>query len=226
MELINKIPEITSCLNYTSVYFNISYLLITFCLLYYHIQDKRIGIIVSSLLILVLCFIPYTIGYLPITMIKLTLIVFGAFLLFLSLIYTCFQDIVSKVLTTFVRLNLFGLICSTNNIFIIISLIFLTVTTPIFTVQNKKVKMDSMIIPKDLWVVLSTVVLIVYYLLNPYFCHNISLVIFAAIIPCFMHFFNNNFLESRALALCIFIVFDIFNNSKKSINDFMYDSKY
>lgn len=226
MELINNTHDILNCLNYTSVYFNISYLLILLGLLYYYIQDKRIGIIVSSLLVFVLCFIPYTVGYLPVTMIKLTLIVFCSFILFVSLIYTCFQDIVNKVLTTFVRLNLFGLICSTNNIFVILSLVFLTVTTPIFTVQNRTVKMESMIIPKDFWVVLSTIVLIVYYLLNPYFCHNVSLAIFAVIIPCFMHFFNNNFLESRSLSLYVLIIFDILNNSNKNINDFMRDSKY
>jgi len=226
MDQIHNTRKIINCLNYTSIYFNILYLLITLSLLYYYIQDKRIGLVVSSLSVFVLCFIPYTIGYLPITMIKLTLIVFGSFLLFISLIYICFQDVVNKVLTTFVRLNFFGLIYSTNNFFVILSLAFLTVTTPIFTIQNRTVKMESMIIPKDFWVVLSTIVLIIYYLLNPYFCNNFSLVIFAVIIPCVMHFFNNNFLESRSLVLCIFLVFDIFNNSKKHINDFIYDSKY
>jgi hypothetical protein len=215
-----------NCFNKTSIYSNVLYLLSTTWLIYLYLKDKRLGILVSSVLVFALCFVPYTIGYLPLTMIKLTLIVFGAFLLFLSIVYPCIQNIVNKVLTTFVRLNIFVLIFTTNNIFLILSMIFLTITTPIFTVQNTTVKMESMIIPKDLWVLLSTIGLIIYYLLIPYFCINIWVVIFAVTIPCVMHFCTNNFLESRALCLCTFIMFDIFNNSKKSINDFVSDSKY
>ena len=218
--------DIINCLNYTSIYFNGLYFVITILLIYSFTKDKRIGIVVSVLLLFVLCFIPYTIGYLPVTMIKLMLIVFGSFLLFFSLNFKCIQDIVNKILTTCVRLNFFGLILTTNNLFLMVSLLFITITTPIFSVQNNKVKMESMIIPKNLWVLLSTIVLIFYYILNPHFCHNVSLVLLAVIIPCLMHFLNDNFLESRALSLCIIIIFDIFNNSKKNINNLIQDSKY
>jgi hypothetical protein len=218
--------DIINCLNYTSIYFNCLYFFVTVLLIYSFTKDKRIGIVVSILLLFVLCFVPYTIGYLPVTMIKLMLIVFGSFLLFFSLIFKCIQDIVNNILTTCVRLNFFGLILTSNNLFLMVSLLFITITTPIFTVQNNKVKMENMIIPKNLWVLLSTIVLIFYYILTPYFCHNVSLVILAVIIPCVMHFLNDNFLESRALSLCMFFIFDIFNNSKKNINNLIEDSKY
>jgi len=215
MEITFNNVDITKCLEYSSAYFIGSYLIVTLFVLYLFIQDKRVGIAVSIFSLFTLCFIPYTIGYLPLTMIKLMLVVFGSFILFVSLTYNCFQDIVNKILTTIVRLNFLVLIFSANHIFIILSLIFLTITTPIFTVQNKKVKMESMLIPKDLWVVLSTIGLIIYYLFSSYFCSNASLVIIAVVIPFLMHFFNDTFLESRALSLCIFMIFNILNNSKK-----------
>jgi hypothetical protein len=218
--------NILNCFNYTSIYFNGLYFLITILVIYLYSKDKRIGIIVSTLLLFVLCFVPYTIGYLPLIMLKLMLIVFGSFLLFFSLNFKCIQDIVNNILTTCVRLNFFVLIFSIKNIFLMVSMLFITITTPIFTVQNETVKMENMIISKNLWVLLSTIVLIIYYILTPWFCHNVTLVILAVLIPCFMHFFHNKFLESRALSLCIFIIFDIFNNSKKNINKFIEDSKY
>ena len=144
--------DIINCLNYTSIYYKSLYFLITILLIYSVTKDKRIGIIVSILLLFVLCFVPYTIGYLPVTMIKLMLIVFGSFLLFFSLNFKCIQDIVNKILTTCVRLNFFGLILTTNNLFLMVSLLFITITTPIFTVQNNKVKMENMIISKNLCV--------------------------------------------------------------------------
>jgi hypothetical protein len=113
-----------------------------------------------------------------------------------------------------------------NNILLISSLLFIVISTPIFIVNNENVKMQSMIISKHLWVLLSTVILFFYYISVPYFCHNVSIVILAILIPCFMHFYNNTYLESRALSLCVLIIFDILNNSKKTINNFIQDSKY
>lgn len=220
------IYNIMNCFNYSSVYFNVAYSLITFGLIYGVIRDKRVGLATSAVLVFVLCFIPYALEYFPITMVKLTLIVFGSGLLFLALNYDCFQPTANQILTTVMRVNIGGLIVSTHNIFIAIALLFAVATTPIFTVHNRTVKMESVLIPKDAWVVLSTAVLIAYYISNPWFCHNIGLAVLAVLIPCFMHFFTDNFFESRALSLCVLIVFDIFNNSKKSINNLLDDSKY
>jgi len=225
---MQKYTDILKCLNYTSIYLNISYILVTFIFIYSVIKDKRIGVVISIISLFVICFIPYTIGYLPVTMIKIMLLILGALILFTSLVFTCTQHTINKfqILTTFVFLNSFCLIFTTNNIFMILSLLFLSITTPIFTVKGTSVIIESSLISKDIWVIFSTIILSFYYILNPYFCHNTSMVITALLIPCFMHFYNNMFLEARALSLCIFFIFDILNNSKKSISDLITDSKF
>ena len=221
-----KITDALRCLQYSSVYFNISYILAVVALIYVYLKDKRVGIVVSVLFGFVLCFLPYTNGVFPTTMIKLTLIVFASFILFASLNYVCIQPAVNQILTFIVRLNFIVLIIASHNIFVIISLLFLTATTPIFTVKDGRVQMESAIIPKNMWVLFSTVVLIAFYALNPWFCNKLVISIFAVIIPCIAHFLNDTFLETRALSLFLLIIFDIFNNSTKSFNDLLRDSTY
>ena len=223
---MQKPTDIMKCFNYSSIYFNIAYSLITIGLIYWAIRDTRVGLAVSVALIFVLGFVPYTIGYVPLTMVKLTLIVFGSGLLFLALNYDCFKTTANQLLTMIMRVNIGGLIVSTHNVFLAIALLFVVATTPIITVYNKTVKLESVLIPKDAWVVLSTAVLIMYYISSQWFCHNLGLVAMAALIPCCMHFIGDKFIESRTLALCVLIVFDIFNNSKKSINNLLDDSTY
>ena len=206
-----KITDALRCLQYSSVYFNISYILAVVALIYVYLKDKRVGIVVSFIFAFALCFLPYSVEFLQVARIKVMLIFIASFLLFASLNYVCIQPAVNKILTTLVRLNFLLLILTTPNIFINITLLFLASTTPIFTVNDGRVKMESSIIPKNAWVLLSTVGLIAFYILNPWFCSKLVVSIFAVIIPCIAHFFNDTFLETRALSLFLLIIFDIFN---------------
>lgn len=214
------------CLNNTSLQLNIWYLIAVATILFLYNKNKIVGLGVSGFAILVLCFVPYTVGYLPLTMIKLMMIAFGSYLFFTGILFDCFKIYFNFVLTTIVRLNIFVLIITTHHLWLILSLIFVTITTPIFLIKDDNVVMSDMFIPKDLWVILATIILSLYYAFTPYFCSNIFLVISACIIPVFMHFVSNQYLESRALCLCIVFMFDILNNTRKSIHDFIIDSKY
>ena len=103
--------DIIKCLNYTSISFNIAYLLTTLFVIYNVSNKKDLGIVVCFILLLVICFVPYTIEYLPLTMIKLLmLIIFPSLLLFFSFKFTCIQDTINQILTICVRLNIFCLI--------------------------------------------------------------------------------------------------------------------
>jgi hypothetical protein len=53
-----------------------------------------------------------------------------------------------------------------------------------------------------------------------------ALVNLALIIPLILHFTSNQFLESRAIALFTFIIFDIIHNARKGWDDFIREFKY
>jgi len=50
--------------------------------------------------------------------------------------------------------------------------------------------------------------------------------VLSVLIPGFMHYINDQFLEARGFCLFVLIVFDMFNNSKKSMQNLIHDSKY
>ena len=165
---------------------SIIYIFVISIIIFIYNKNKWIGIVISILLLFVNCFLPYTKGYLPLTMIKIFLIIFGSFLLFSSLLITCIQSYINIILTNIVRLNIFILLFTTSNLFLILSLLFLTITTPIFTIKNNMVEMSNTIIPKNIWVILTTIILTIYYLSNPYFCNNIYFAIIASIKDLFL----------------------------------------
>ena len=72
--------------------------------------------------------------------------------------------------------------------------------------------MDSNIINKDLWVVLQTIVLGIFYITNQKFSMNpnIYLVLFSLLAPMILHFTSNKWLEPRLFFLTILLIFDQF----------------
>jgi hypothetical protein len=74
----------------------------------------------------------------------------------------------------------------------------------------------SSFINKDVWVFITGIILLIYYNTHVSFLINNSfpLVLFAILIPTLFHFINNKYLESRAMLLCLCIIFEAFKTDQ------------
>jgi hypothetical protein len=207
-------------INFIDILFLIIFLLILFVYMNY---SKSIGLYLSIFTIFFSNFLIYVNNYGSLFMIKEVFISFTSLCIFSSIIYKCIAEPVNNILTWLVRLNIFILIFTVTNIFLQISLFFTTITTPYIIVKNSELKLSSTIITVTSWIILVTITLYWYYNDNIYFKNNNSfdLVLFSLFIPFIMHFYNNMYFESRAILLCLSLIFDVFNHNK-SIFDITY----
>lgn len=149
-------------------------------------------------------------------MIKSHLLIFTAMCIFTGIIYQCTRTLINQILTWLIRLNIGILFFAIDNVFIQGLLLFAASTTPYMIASDAGILLRSSFINKDLWVILTGIILLFFYTTDVDFIMNNSyyLVLFAIIIPSIMHFTNNKYLEPRLMLLCLVIIFDVFNKDK------------
>jgi len=190
----------------------IQYILIYFLYLTY-LYNNMFGLLLS-----ILAFITgWQLKYSYSTLIKAYLIVSLSLLIFLTNTNMISNYIFNRIATFLLMLNFFVLIFSFETIGkkelgLIICILFIIITTPTIKYKNNDINMQSYLIDKDLWVILQTIVLSVFYLTNPNFYMDPSIynVLFSLFISTIIHFTSNKWLVARALTLVIIIIFNIF----------------
>jgi len=211
--------------------------LITFILIWnLYSYTKFVGLILSIITFFMVIFMPFVNNYKSIGfMIKMNLIVFSSICIMIGLLYKCTQDSINKILTWTIRLNIGLLLFSIDNYIIKILLLFSAITTPYLYITNNynepnentkdneknesSIVLKSSFIDKDVWVLLTGLILIAYYTKSKSFNKNTSfcIVLLAIFVPTIFHFVNNKYFESRLILLCLVIIFDVFNHNKNII---------
>lgn len=216
--------------------------LLTFILIWnLYSYTKFVGLILSIVAFFMVIFMPFVNNYKSIGfMIKMNLIVFSSICIMIGLLYKCTQDSINKILTWTIRLNIGVLLFSIDNYVIKTLLLFSAITTPYLYITNKpdepneltettekndnennesSIVLKSSFIDKDLWVLLTGLILIAYYTKSKSFNKNTSfcIVLLAIFIPTIFHFINNTYFELRLILLCLVIIFDVFNHNKNII---------
>jgi len=186
--------------------------------------SKYIGIYLSVFAFFAVTIMPSINGYKAPFMIKMHLIIFTSLCIFSGILYKCIRELINPVLTWLVRINIGMLYFAIDNIYIKGLLLLSAITTPYATATNTGIVLRSSFIHKDLWVLLTGILLVVFYISNIDFYTNNSLfiVLFSIIIPTLLYFITNQYLESRSILLCLNIIFDLFNHDKnvfKTITD-------
>jgi hypothetical protein len=188
------------------------------CLLHY--KYKIVGFIVAFTLLLLIPSIIIKNEWRKSTFIKTLLIVITSLLLFYKLNFVSSINI-NWFITIFVACNIFILIFDNidnpfnkvpvNNYFLAILFLIITFMIPYISVVKNKVIMTKMLVTPSIFVIMSTIALSIYYMSYPFFDEHLYILLFAVILPAISHFINNKWLESRALLLCLFIIFDLFD---------------
>jgi len=108
-----------------------------------------------------------------------------------------------------------------DNLFIKGMIIVLAITTPYIKTTNEGAVLRSSFMNKDLWVVLSTITIFLYYNHFGDFIHKTNsfmILVLTLGIPCLFHFVNNKFIESKIILLCLYFIFDLFNDNKSMMD--------
>jgi hypothetical protein len=147
---------------------------------------------------------------------KLQFVIFTAFCVFFGIIYKSTRNIINPILTWLLRINIGILYFALDNLWVKGLLLFSAITTPYFTASDTGIVMRSSFLNKEIWIVLTSFILIAYYTtdIDVYKTNNYTLLLIAIIIPTLFHFINNKYLESRIIILCLFIIFILFNTKK------------
>ena len=144
------------------------------------------------------------------------LIIFTSLCLFVGILYKCTRNIINPVITWLLRLNVGVLFFANENLFLKTLVLFTAITTPYLTTNDNGVMMRSFLVNKDVWVLLYTITLAVFYTVDIDFFTNNSypILLIGLALPLLLHFISNRFLESRVILLCMIIVFFVFNTNK------------
>lgn len=157
----------------------------------------------------------YIAKYTFFAIIKHTFIIFLALCIFIGINYNCTANAINQILTWLVRFNVGILVLMDTRLWMQFAIILIAVTTPIFTVSNGALLVGDSLISSNWWVVIYTAVLCLLHETNSLFRTNKSyaILIISTLIPCFMNFYSNQFLESRVLILILAMFFDSFMHS-------------
>lgn len=200
--------------------FDVSFFITSLLILFvYTNYSKYIALYLSIFTIFFSNFLIYTYNYGPLFMIKAVLISFTSLCIFASIIYNCLEKPATYILTWLLRLNILAMIFAISNIYLQILLLITAITTPFILVKNSELKLSPTFIPVTAWIILYTATLLWYHNDNIYFKNN-SFNIFgiALFIPVLMHFYNNTYLQTRAISLCLVLIFHVFSNDKSIFN--------
>lgn len=181
---------------------------------------SAIGLYLSIFTIFFSNLLIYTSGYGELFMIKSVFISFTALCIFGGILYDCLETSVNNILTWLIRLNIFILIFSIDINWLKVLLFISAMTVPYIKIKDGKLDLESSLVDKNLWILLSTGVLAIYYNQNIYFKNNNSylMTLMSLFIPCILHFYSNAYFESRAILLCLALCFDVFNHNKSIFN--------
>jgi len=177
-------------------------------------QTKLIGLTLAVIAMFSAIFLQYTKNYGATTMLKFYLIVITSIFVFIATAFPCVK--IDQVLTWLLRINIACLVFSISNMYLILALLIVAALTPTIKVSNSTAPFTTgTLIHPSIWMVLSTAVLFWFYNENKFFKSNASypMVIAALIIPAVMYFTNGRFIESRAIMLCLLLIFDLFNDT-------------
>jgi hypothetical protein len=199
---------------------------VSFCILWklYTDYSKYVGLYLTIVAFFLVSILPCIISYNASLLLKVQLIVFTSFCVFLGILYKSTRNLVNPILTWLLRINVGVMYFANENVFLKGMMLFIAITTPYFTTSDQGIIIRSSFFNKDLWVLLYTIGLGIFYTVDvEFFTHNsYHLLLISIMIPLFLHFISNKFLESRILLLCLCIVFYLFNHDKpvfKTITD-------
>jgi len=191
--------------------------IVCFCILWkLYTITKYVGLYLVFITFFLVTLIPYVNQYKAPTMMKLQFVIFTAFCVFFGIIYKSTRNIINPILTWLLRINIGILYFALDNLWVKGLLLFSAITTPYFTASDTGIVMRSSFLNKEIWIVLTSFILIAYYTtdIDVYKTNNYTLLLIAIIIPTLFHFINNKYLESRIIILCLFIIFILFNTKK------------
>ena len=188
-------------------------------LLYY--KYNILGFIVSTIALLSGFLLYYTDGYAITTIVKMYLVTVPLVLMFYKLKSKSKINI-NYLLTILLAINVFVLIFSVvknpfanNNItnhFLAFCLLLVSLSTPLINISKKKLKMTKIFTNVNAYIILYTISIAYYFIVNPGFAHHKYLQLFALIIPFISHFTNNRWFETRFFCLCLITIYDIIDN--------------
>lgn len=218
-ETIHNLVKSNFIYEYIKINPNFIFVIFTLiCLLHY--KYKIVGFIVSLFASLLIPFYFKNDEWRKSTVIKIIIIVFPSLLLFYKLNFKSSINI-NWFITIVVALNFFMLIFDViknpfnkvpeNNYFLAILFLIITFMVPFISFVKNKVIMTKMLVTPSIFVIMSTIALSIYYMSYPFFYEHLYILLFAVILPAISHFINNKWLETRALLLCLFIIFDLFD---------------
>ena len=172
------------------------------------------GLITSILVLSIALIVPY--GY--ITKCKAFLIGITSLLIFLTTSKIISPIYFNKLMTLLIMINIIGLILLNSPPVIILFVILICITTPIFKFNNNKIITKSNVLNKNIWMFFYTLVLLYIFINNKNFnCSKCTqdiiinyLVITALIIPYFIYIYNGTWLEWRLLSLNMVVLSDYF----------------
>jgi len=188
--------------------------------------SKYVGLYLTVVAFFLVALMPCIISYNASLLIKVQLVVFLALCCFVGIIYKSTRNIINPILTWLLRLNIGVLYFANESIFLKGMSLFIAITSPYVTTSDSGIVMRSSFFNKDIWILLYTIGLLVFYTvdINFFKSHSYNLMVIALLIPFVLHFISNKFLESRLLLLCLGVVFYLFNHDKnvfKTITDCM-----
>lgn len=200
---------------------NITTLYVIFSIVVYFIyiyKSKYIGLFISIVALFMLSFVPFVYNYKTHALIKNILIISTSIFLFIGIINKCANPTINLLVSWLFKLNFFVLIFTPIHILLRLALFIVSITTPDVNIKNEKVMFIPNYLSIHSWIILSTVVLFLFYNLHMFFWTNSSyyIILFALLLPFIAHFVFNKYLEARALSLCLYIIFDTFNHNKNA----------
>ena len=172
-------------------------------------HTKYIALYLSIFTLFFSNFLTCTANYTALFMIKAVLISFAALCVFTGVMFSCMEVPVNKMLTWLVRLNILVLVFTVSNIYLNGLLLLSTITVPHIEAKNGVLNLKPTFLPVSFWVILVTFALFWFYNHNVDFKNNnrFWLTLLSLFIPVFMHFYNNTYFESRAMLLCLTLIF-------------------
>lgn len=178
--------------------------------------SKYVGLYLSVLTFFIVTLLPLVHGYKTPYIIKCHLIILLSFCIFIGILYDCTRKLINPSLTWLLRINIGVLFFSIDDWIIQGLLLFSAITTPYVSAKDKGIQLRSSFINKDVWVVVTGIILLIYYNTHVSFLINNSfpLVLFAILIPTLFHFINNKYLESRVMLLCLCMIFEAFKTDQ------------
>ena len=83
--------------------------------------------------------------------------------------------------------------------------------------SKNNAKLSKIFTNVNLYIILYTVTLAYYFMINPNFYEHFYLHMFAIILPFLSHFINNKWMETRALCLCLIFIYDILDKKNYAL---------